>query len=57
MLHYIIVPSEWYENNPMTVLEAFAYGRPVIGADIGGIPEIVIDGKQVSYLNQEIQKV
>lgn len=42
---YIIVPSEWYENNPMTVLEAFANGRPVIGADIGGIPEIVIDGK------------
>jgi glycosyltransferase involved in cell wall biosynthesis len=42
---YIIVPSEWYENNPMTVLEAFAHGRPVIGSDIGGIPEIVIDGK------------
>jgi len=42
---YIIVPSEWYENNPMTVLEAFANGKPVIGANIGGIPEIVIDGK------------
>jgi glycosyltransferase involved in cell wall biosynthesis len=40
---YIIVPSEWYENNPMTVIEAFAHGRPVIGSDIGGIPEAVIE--------------
>lgn len=42
---FIIVPSEWYENNPMTVLEAYAYGVPVIGARIGGIPEIVIENK------------
>ena len=36
-----IVPSEWYENSPLTILEAFACGVPVVGADIGGIPEIV----------------
>jgi glycosyltransferase involved in cell wall biosynthesis len=42
---FVIVPSEWYENNPMTVLEAFAQGKPVIGARIGGIPEIVKDSK------------
>jgi glycosyltransferase involved in cell wall biosynthesis len=42
---FILVPSEWYENNPMTVLEAYAIGKPVIGARIGGIPEIVSDGK------------
>jgi len=41
----IILPSEWYENNPRTVLESFALGKPVIGARIGGIPELVIDGK------------
>lgn len=41
----IIVPSEWYENNPMTIIEASAAGVPTIGATIGGIPEIVIDGK------------
>lgn len=40
----IVVPSEWYENCPMSVLEAKAYGRPVIGARIGGIPELVRDG-------------
>jgi len=39
-----VLPSEWYENCPMSVLESFAYGKSVIGADIGGIPELVIDG-------------
>ena len=41
----VIVPSEWYENCPMSVLEAKAAGRPVIGAKIGGIPELVRDGR------------
>ena len=40
----VVVPSEWYENCPMTVLEAFAAARPVIGSDIGGIPELIDDG-------------
>ncbi len=38
-----IVSSEWYENNPMSVIESYAIGVPVIGAAIGGIPEIVVD--------------
>lgn len=38
---FIIVPSIWYENNPMTIIEAFSFGKPVIGSDIGGIPEII----------------
>lgn len=42
---FVIVPSEWYENNPMTVIEAYSMGVPVIGAKIGGIPEILPDGK------------
>ena len=37
----VIVPSEGYENCPMTILEAFAAGRPVIGSRIGGIPELI----------------
>jgi len=40
---FIIVPSEWYENNPMTVVESFSMGKPVIGSNIGGIPELVIE--------------
>jgi len=38
-----IIPSEWYENNPISVLEAFALGMPVIGSRIGGIPELIKD--------------
>ena len=41
----VIVPSEWYENYPNSVMEAFALGKPVIGAKIGGIPEMVRDGE------------
>lgn len=41
---FTVVPSEWYENNPMSVLESFGMGTPVIGADIGGIPELVRPG-------------
>ena len=41
----IVLPSEWYENAPMSVLEAYASGKPVIGARIGGIPEMVMEGE------------
>lgn len=41
----VVVPSEWYENCPMSVLEAKAVGTPVVGARIGGIPELVRDGE------------
>jgi glycosyltransferase involved in cell wall biosynthesis len=41
----VVLPSEWYENNPISVLEAFALGKPVIGARIGGIPELVRNGE------------
>lgn len=42
---FICVPSEWYENNPMTIVEAYSMGVPVIGANIGGIPEIIEEEK------------
>lgn len=40
-----VLPSEWYENCPMSLLESLAYGCPVIGARIGGIPELINDGE------------
>lgn len=41
----VVLPSEMYENAPLAVLEAFALGKPVVGARIGGIPELVEDGR------------
>ncbi|SED08084.1 Glycosyltransferase involved in cell wall bisynthesis [Burkholderia sp. WP9] len=40
-----ILPSEWYENCPMAILESFALGRPVIGTRIGGVPELISQGE------------
>jgi glycosyltransferase involved in cell wall biosynthesis len=40
----VVLPSEWYENAPMSVLESMALGKPVLGARIGGIPELVEPG-------------
>lgn len=36
----LILPSEWYENQPMSIIEAYVHGKPVIASDIGGIPEM-----------------
>jgi glycosyltransferase involved in cell wall biosynthesis len=36
-----VLPSEWYENAPLSVMESYALGTPVIGAAIGGIPELI----------------
>jgi glycosyltransferase involved in cell wall biosynthesis len=40
-----VCPSEWYENFPFSIAETFLFSKPVIGSNIGGIPELVIDGK------------
>lgn len=41
----VVLPSEWYENAPMSVLESFSLNVPVIGSAIGGIPEMLIEGE------------
>ncbi len=41
----VIVPSLWHENFPYVILQAFAAGKPVIGSNRGGIPEL-IQGEQ-----------
>lgn len=40
-----ISSSRWRENMPYSIVEAFAAGTPVVGTDIGGIPELVDEGK------------
>lgn len=42
---FTVYPSEWYENCPFSVMESQMYGTPVIGADIGGISELIKDGE------------
>ena len=39
---FTVVPSEWYENFPFSILESFAQGTPVVGSRNGGIPEMVL---------------
>ncbi len=39
-----IVPSVWWDNGPQTVMEFFACGVPVLGAELGGIPDLVHEG-------------
>lgn len=42
---FSIYPSEWYENCPFSVMESQMYGTPVLGANIGGIPELIQVGR------------
>lgn len=42
---FAVLPSEWHETFGRTALEAFAMGKPVLGARMGGIPELVKDGE------------
>lgn len=38
---FTVIPSEWYENNPLSIIESLCLGTPVLGANIGGIPEAI----------------
>jgi len=42
---FMVFPSEWYEHFPIVLLEAFAFGKPVIASDIGNMPLIVENEK------------
>ena len=48
---FSIYPSEWYENCPFSVMESISYGTPVIGSNIGGIPELISIGKTGELFN------
>jgi glycosyltransferase involved in cell wall biosynthesis len=41
---FSVLPSECYENGPMAALEALASGLPLVGSNLGGIPEMIEDG-------------
>lgn len=60
-----IVPSEWYDNFPNSILESFAFKKPVIATDFGSLPELVKDGvtgltfkyKNVADLRNRIEEM
>ncbi len=55
---FVVVPSIWYENCPYSIIEASLIGKPVIGARIGGIPELIIDNETgFTYEHDNIDKL
>ena len=57
---FSVIPSEWYENNPLSVIEAQCLGTPVLGANIGGIPELTeytFESGNVEDLKEKIEKM
>ena len=49
----LLLPSAWYEGQPRVVLEAYAAGVPVLASDVGGLPELVEDGRSGFLLPAE----
>ena len=41
---FLVFPNNCYHNCPMSILESFAYGKPVVGSNLGSVPELVEDG-------------
>lgn len=41
-----VVPSLWNDNFPLSILDGFSFGLPVIGTNLGGIPEVIGDGRE-----------
>lgn len=51
---FLVIPSEWYENNPLTVIESLALGTPVLGANIGGIPELINENNGMLFESKNV---
>ncbi|UIR56287.1 glycosyltransferase [Sphingobacterium sp. SRCM116780] len=49
----LIVPSLWFEGMPMTILEAFSVGTPVIGSDIGALSELILPNRTGLLFNPQ----
>lgn len=52
----VILPSEWYENGPYSAIEALQLGRPIIGSELGGIPEL-IDGNGIIFQHGDVNRL
>ncbi len=52
-----VIPSEWYENNPLGVIESLCAGTPVIGARNGGIPELINDNNGIAFTAKNVEQL
>ncbi len=50
---FSVVPSEWYENNPFSIIESLCCGTPVVGAAIGGIPELLDSSNGILFASRD----
>ena len=53
----LVLPSECYENNPLSVIEALSLGTPVVGAKIGGIPELLKPSNGVLFRSGDVDSL
>lgn len=61
----LIFPTQWYEGLPMTIVESFAQGTPVIGSNMGNVGNEIVDGyngfkfsyQSADALNEAIQRL
>ena len=54
---FSIVPSEWYENNPLSIIESFCAGTPVVGTNIGGIPELISPRNGIIAISKNVESL
>ncbi|MBR1803819.1 MAG: glycosyltransferase [Muribaculaceae bacterium] len=47
LARFSVMPSQWWENNPLSMIESLCAGTPVVGTDMGGIPELIDKGNGI----------
>lgn len=53
---FVVIPSVWYENFPYVLAEAYAHAKPVIGSNMGGILEYIIESETGVIYNSYNEK-
>lgn len=54
---FSVMPSECYDNNPLSVIESLCMGTPVVGARIGGIPELIKPGNGLLFRSGSVDSL